>query len=618
MSHEESLIGAGPLDGEGPDAASEAGGVVDGARIRRLLHDHLDGIARYLGRLGIPASEVDDVAQEVFVVASSKLAGVPSGSDRPFLYAIASRVANNARRADTRRRRAYERYVEVGSDPVPSQEELSDQLRARVLFESVLREMTPELRGVFLLCEVEGLAVPEIARRLALPTGTAASRLRRAREAFFERIARSRSRRGESAPAADEGPEILSWWVSDGEVDALRALLDIYRRSHPGTHVVHGGIRDTTNAKFRMSARMTEGTPPDTFQVNGGHDLLQWARGARGAPNVGSLEPLEFLYEDEGWRDVFPPEVLDLVSSRGEAYAVPLNIHRTNTLVFDVHALAKASLTAPRTLDELHHAAAVLRRRGMNPLALGTREPWMLTLLTFENILVALAGPRFYLEFLQGKRSPRAPEIRAAIEELGRLLDASNPDAERLGWDDAADRVRIGAAAMTIGGDWTKGYLERRGCLEGESFGVAASPGTEASFVFTIDTFGLPRGAPHRVEAIELLRIFGSSHGQTVFNRIKGSRPARRDLGTETSDPPSSRHGASRVSRSSRGEPESSRRGAEAIDDFATTTRVPTLTSLVPPSFSGALDAVLGEYARRRNLEEVLAVIEQQYAFIGN
>jgi glucose/mannose transport system substrate-binding protein len=575
-----------------------ASAAADGERIRRLLLDHLDGIVRYLGRLGIPSSEVDDVAQEVFVVASSKLASVPSGSDRPFLYAIASRVANNARRADTRRRRAYERYVDVGQDPVPTQEELSDQLRARTLFDSVLREMTPELRGVFLLCEVEGLAVPEIARRLALPTGTAASRLRRAREMFFERVARARSRRGESA-RFDDGPEILHWWVSDGEADALRALLDIYRRSHPGSSLVHGGIRDSTNAKFRMTARMTGGRPPDTFQANGGHDLLQWARGTA----AGSLEPIEFLFEDEGWRSVFPADLLDLVSSRGEAYAVPLNIHRTNALVYDVHAFAKAGITPPRTLDELHGAAALLRRRGGRPLSVGVREPWMLTLLTFEHLLVSLAGPRFYLEFLQGRASPRAPEVRAAIEELGRLLDVSNPDADRLGWDEAADQVRTGAAAMTLGGDWTKGYLERRGCLEGEHFAFAPSPGTERAFVFTIDTFGLPRGAPHRQEAIDLLRIFGSPHGQSVFNQIKGSRPARSDV-----DGPAHAPGLAPLGVS----------GPVANDDFATATRVPTLTSLVPPAFSGALDAALAEFARGREVEQVLSVIERQYGFIGN
>jgi glucose/mannose transport system substrate-binding protein len=607
MSEDDSIDGLPALDAPRSTPADATPGQafggseaapVDGGRIRHLLRDNLQGIARYLGRLGIPSSEVDDVAQEVFVVAASKLAGVPSGSDRPFLYAIASRVAHNARRADTRRRRAYERYVDIGSDPVPTQEELSDQLRARTLFDSVLRDMTPELRGVFLLCEVEGLAVPEIARRLALPTGTAASRLRRARETFFERVARARSlrvRRGESV-GFDDGPEIMSWWVSDGEVDALRALLDIYRRSHPGTSVVHGGIRDTTHAKFRMTARMTEGTPPDTFQANGGHDLLQWARGT----TAGSLEPLEFLFEDEDWRSVFPADLLDLVSSGGEAYAVPLNIHRTNTLLYDVQAFNKASIDAPRTLDELHGAAASLRRQGINPLALGTRQPWMLSLITFENLLVALAGPRFYVEFLKGQRSPRAPEVRAAIEELGRLLDASNPDADRLSWDEAADRVRIGAAAMTVGGDWAKGYLERRGCLEGEHFALTPSPGTSHAFVFTIDTFGLPRGAPHREGAIELLRIFGSPQGQSVFNRIKGSRPARSDVGADVT-------GFASASV-----------GVPSQDDFQTTVRVPTLTSLVPPAVSGALDAALAEFARTRDVGDVLGVIERQYAFIGN
>ena len=542
MSQEEYIVNEASAEvfEDGPFAA------VDGGRIRRLLSEHLGGIARYLGRLGIPTSEVDDVAQEVFVVAASKLAGIPSGSDRRFLYAIASRVANNARRADTRRRRAYERYLDLGRDPVPTQEELSDQLRARTLFDSVLREMTPELRGVFLLCEVEGLAVPEIARRLALPTGTAASRLRRARETFFDRIARARLRHAGNAQS-DEGPEIMSWWVSDGEVDALRALLDIYRRSHPGISVVHGGIRDTTNAKFRMVARMSEGAPPDTFQANGGQDLLQWTRGAA----AGSLEPLEFLFQDESWRSVFPADVLDLVSWGGEAYAVPLNIHRTNTLVYDLDAFTKASIDPPRTLEELYRAGAALRRVGIKPLALGTRQPWMLSLLAFENLLVALAGPRFYVEFFQGQRSPRCPEVRAAIEELGRLLDLSNPDADRLGWDEAADRVRIGDAAMTIGGDWTKGYLERRGCLEGEHFAVAPSPGTDAAFVYTIDTFGLPRGAPHREEAIELLRIFGSAQGQSVFSRIKGSRPARSDLGADAPPRPLAR-ASSRGTTSSR------------------------------------------------------------------
>jgi glucose/mannose transport system substrate-binding protein len=583
----EALPGGDALDARGV-------GMVDGERLRRLVRDHMGGVARYLARLGIPSGEVDDVAQEVFLVAASKLGSVPSGSDRPFLYAVASRVANNARRANMRRLRAHERYVDGGTDPAATPEELSDQLRARTLFDSALQDMSPELRGVFLMCEVEGLAIPEIARFLDVPTGTAASRLRRAREAFFDKIGRDRVRpvpRGACPrPSSDEGPEILSWWVSDGEVDALRAIVDIYQRSHPGAPVVWGGIRDTTTAKHRLDARMVEGAPPDTFQANGGQDLLRWARGNA----AGSLEPLEFLFDDERWRAAFPADVLELVSCAGEAFAVPLGIHRTNTLVYDIQALDKAGLRPPGSLDELHAVAGSLGRRGVRPLALGTREAWMLSLLTFENILVSLAGPRFYHELFQGKGSPRAPEVRAAIEELGRLLDACNPDANRLSWDEAADRVRIGGAAMTLGGDWSKGYLERRGCLEGEHFAMVPSPGTERAFVMTIDAFGLPRGAPHREGAIDLLRVFGSPHGQRVFNRIKGSRAARADV-----------HDADEVS------PPSSR-------DFEAAVRVPTLTSLVPPSFSRAVDTALATFAHDRRTDAVLRVFEREYAYFGN
>jgi RNA polymerase sigma-70 factor (ECF subfamily) len=183
--------------------------LVDTRRVRQLLHDHLRGIARYVQRLGIASSEAEDVAQEVFVVASSKLHGSASATDVPFLYAIASRLASNARRAYTRRHRAYERYLQLESEPVPTPEDLSDQLRGRVLVESIVRRMTKPLREVFLLSEVEGLTVPEIALRLAVPTGTASSRVRRAREAFFQRVARARSHSGTIGTWA-QGPSSVS------------------------------------------------------------------------------------------------------------------------------------------------------------------------------------------------------------------------------------------------------------------------------------------------------------------------------------------------------------------------------------------------------------------------
>jgi len=573
-----------PTRSPASDARAEA------QRIHRLVGEQLASVTRYLGRLGVAPGEIDDVAQEAFIVASAKIASVPVERENAFLYTVVAHVAQNVRRASMRRQRAHDRFGGGDTEPEPSPEQLADSKQTRTLADSILRDMSSDLKGVFVLCELEGLAIPEVAIRLAVPIGTVASRLRRARKEFFDRLARASAPRrhprsgGRILDAEALGPEILNWWVSDGEVEALGALVGMYRRGNPGTSVRWTGIRETSVAKASLQARMSSGAPPDMFQSNGGRDLLRWDFPAS-SPG-GHLESLESLFERERWRACFSDEVLDLVSSGGEAYAVPLNIHRINTLSYDLHTFARTGVDVPKTIDELHGAVAALKRAGVSPIALGVREPWVLTMLAFEFLLVGIAGPGFYRDFFEGKGSPRSPEIAQALAELGRLLDVSNRDAPTLGWDRAADRVRIGSAAMTLMGDWTKGYFERRGYLEGEGFGVAAAPGTEGAYVFTVDAFGIPRGAANRDRAVDLLRIFGSDHGQTVFSRIKGSRPARI---TESLTVPD-------------------RRG-----EFETAVRVPTLTSIIPPSFSGALDAALAEFAASRDAEVVFRAIERNY-----
>ena len=61
-------------------------------------------------------------------------------------------------------------------------------------------------------------------------------------------------------------------------------------------------------------------------------------------------------------------------------------------------------------------------------------------------------------------------------------------------------------------------------------------PGTAGTFVFTTDTFGLPRGVRNRAGALELLGMFGSLAGQDTFNPLKGSIPARKDARVDAYD----------------------------------------------------------------------------------
>ena len=68
------------------------------ARLRRMVDAHFALIWRFLRGLGVPASAVDDGAQQVFVAASRRLDDVELGSERAFLFATARGVAANLRR----------------------------------------------------------------------------------------------------------------------------------------------------------------------------------------------------------------------------------------------------------------------------------------------------------------------------------------------------------------------------------------------------------------------------------------------------------------------------------------------------------------------------------------
>jgi len=170
--------------------------VTDEQRLTAMFNAHFDFVWRSLRRLGVAEPAVDDAAQEVFVVASRRLASIEHGKEKAFLFGTAVRVASDARRRLGRRRDrlAGDRAVDP-PDPGPAQDELLDRKRARALLDEIMAGLPDEARPVFVLHELEGMTMAEIAACLEIPPGTVASRLRRAREAFHAAIARARPRR---------------------------------------------------------------------------------------------------------------------------------------------------------------------------------------------------------------------------------------------------------------------------------------------------------------------------------------------------------------------------------------------------------------------------------------
>jgi RNA polymerase sigma-70 factor (ECF subfamily) len=164
-------------------------------RLAGLVRAHYAFVWRLLRRLGLGEGDADDAAQQVFLAASGRLNAVEAERERSFLYGVALNVGARARRSLGRRR---EEPLEAASErvaPEPNAEQLLEHRQARALLDQLLDEMPEDLRVVFVLFELEELSTPQIAELCEIPVGTAASRLRRAREDFEERVARLEARR---------------------------------------------------------------------------------------------------------------------------------------------------------------------------------------------------------------------------------------------------------------------------------------------------------------------------------------------------------------------------------------------------------------------------------------
>ena len=168
--------------------------MLESGDLAALFDANADFVRRSVRRLGVPEASADDATQQVFVIAQQKITTIAAGHERAFLFRVAINVASHARRAAARRREVLGEDEAQLVDDAPGQDVALDQRRARALLDEVLDTLDVDLRTVFLLCELEEMTMSEVAVMLAVPPGTVASRLRRARVAFHEQAQRLRAR----------------------------------------------------------------------------------------------------------------------------------------------------------------------------------------------------------------------------------------------------------------------------------------------------------------------------------------------------------------------------------------------------------------------------------------
>lgn len=326
------------------------------------------------------------------------------------------------------------------------------------------------------------------------------------------------------ATAHAQSLDVMHWWTSASERAAANALaqaLNSQGLQWQDAAVEGGGGGAAVKV---LKSRVLSGSPPAAAQIIG-KMLTDWA-------DLGLVLPLTRVAAQGDWQQQFFPEVLQLVTHQQHPIAVPLGIHRINSVLYQRSLFARLRLSPPRDWSGLERAAQRLREAGVTPIA-WSDEAWQVATV-FESVLLSHAGPELYTRLVKAQ-DPEAwldPRVEAALNRL-RWLRELNGDMPRneASWIDNVKAFSAGRVGMLINGDWARGELQALARGSDQGFWCAAMPGTDGMHLYSIDTLSMLKGNGAKTAAQEkAAALLASAPIQRSYNQVKGSVPVRRDI----------------------------------------------------------------------------------------
>ncbi|HRK63850.1 MAG TPA: sigma-70 family RNA polymerase sigma factor [Terricaulis sp.] len=156
----------------------------DARAFSRLVDAHQQAVRGFLRRFAGHWADADDLAQEAFVIAWSKLARFEGRSSfRSWVCGVGYRIARDARRSHTRAGARDFSWLEE-QDDVDAGAPLED----RIAVARAMAELPDDQRAAVALCLSEGFSHAEAASILNLPLGTVKSHVTRGRERLLKAL----------------------------------------------------------------------------------------------------------------------------------------------------------------------------------------------------------------------------------------------------------------------------------------------------------------------------------------------------------------------------------------------------------------------------------------------
>ena len=281
---------------------------------------------------------------------------------------------------------------------------------------------------------------------------------------------------------------IYHWWTAGGEKDAIESVVsefsEIYENINAKSNPIPGGAGGAMVMKVKVLAQT--GKSPEAFQAHPGQEIQPYL-------DANLLLNLNGVWEYGELEERAIPSLVEMCTAAdGNHYVVPIGIHKTNIILYNIHVFEKYGVEIPDheniTWDEFWAICDELAAKmpeGEYPLDLGDQKGWP-ACQVFENIMLG-TDPQIYENFINGEYN--VDDLTRVRETYTKLMDYVAPDHNSRDWYHATGAMVNGTYAMQIMGAWAQPLMTNMDQVYGEDYGVFTFPGTDGWFGMCVDGF---------------------------------------------------------------------------------------------------------------------------------
>ena len=199
--------------------------------------------------------------------------------------------------------------------------------------------------------------------------------------------------------------------------------------------------------KVKLSVELASGNAPDVMFTWGGGHLAELVSG-------GKVLDLTSNLDENAWKDRFIDSALNLCSTDGHLYGVPLDLSVV-LLWCNKDLFQKNGIEFPKTYDDMLDVCSKFRDKGIEPFALGNKNQWT-GAFYFCYLANRLGGTELFYKAAEDNSIFADESFVKAGTMLRALVDAKAFPVGFNGLDDGPARARFlaGKSAMLLMGSW--------------------------------------------------------------------------------------------------------------------------------------------------------------------